>query len=97
VVYLQYDILDNMAFEGQFKPMKKDGMRDYLLSMRKAGLVSSEKVGQLMADNESKQERLRHYRLPTFTTWGPTESLNKTIELMPEDQKTSEHLFLSQN
>lgn len=80
----------------KFKPMKKNGMRDWLLSMRGAGILSSEKVGQFMADNERKQERLRKYGLPTFTTWGPTESLAETAKLIPDDWKKipSPHLFL---
>ncbi|MFA6520155.1 MAG: hypothetical protein WCT44_00955 [Candidatus Paceibacterota bacterium] len=80
--------------KGQFKQMKKAGIRDYLLSMKEAGIISPRKTDQLMADNESKQERLRNYRLPTFTTWGPTESLTETTKLIPESQKTPGHRFL---
>jgi len=63
-----------MAFEtpGQPKPMKKYGIRDWLLSKEKAGIISCAEVENQMAKNENKQERLRMYRLPTPVCWGPT-------------------------
>lgn len=80
--------------EGQFKSIKKNGIRDYLLSMEKAGVISPREASKFMIDNESKQERLHDYRLPIFATWGPTASLNETANLIPESQKSPENRFL---
>ena len=68
----------------QFEPIKKTGMMGIFYEMRKEGILSSWEVDRLMSDNESKQERFYKYNLPIFITWGPTESLEGTVRLIPD-------------
>lgn len=71
----------------QFKPVKKTGMMETLEKMGRGGLLPLWEVDRLMTDNESKYERLHKYGLPTFFTWGPTESFEETAKLIPDSWK----------
>jgi len=77
--------------EGQekFIPMKDAGIRDWENMAYDSGLVSEQKLKELIIENEQKQKRLRAFNLPTFATYGPTNSFTETAELIPQEKKTS--------
>lgn len=78
-----------MEGEGKLNNMKAAGIIDWQKAVLKTGAVREDEIGELIEENEAKQERLKNFALPTVTAWGPRASFEELTQLIPEDKRTS--------